>query len=310
MVSVIVSLLPALMLAATHVILNFWEIRIENKDGWHWLSICSGISAAYVFLGLIPDIYRYKTTLEQETSVESLFNHRFYALLILIGFSIFYSVESLVKSHRKRKTKDVGIIDDPKGTVAKILTVLDEETLQAVDAEIQITDTEGEEEDNAEKQAEKQLENMEAVQPAQLLPCTVRYIFVLSVFLFSMYGAVIAFLLPQKLAHFGWVNMVFYYMAMQAHYVIDDMNLHEHFGQRYDKYGRIPLICGTVAGFLFGVIFTGTIVLTACSASFIAGATILNVLNAELPSDSKTSVPLFLFGAVLYSILIIFLYKS
>ena len=258
----IISLIPAILLALTHISLHTIEVKISNKDGWHWLSIPSGISAAYVFLGLIPDLEKYKYTLNMETEVDTTIDHRFYAILMLVGFTIFYTLESLVKHHRKRKTKraDTSPLND---YVAKV---------------------------------------------AELLPCENKWIFTLHILCFSIYDAVITFLLPIKQVTYGPSNMWFYYVAMQCHFVLDDMALHDHFGTRYDKFGRIPLLLATIMGYLLGFFWEAPRFLSASVAAFIAGGTVINIMKEELPAESRASVPLFMMGAVVYALLIVFLY--
>ncbi len=256
---VLLSFIPAALLALTHIVLHFVEIKIYKKAGWHWLSLFSGISVSYVFLGLIPDIEKYKYNLNATSNVDEVIDSRFYAILILAGFTLFYSIEIFVKHHRKRITVNSNLTN----------------TNHAVDI---------------------------------LLPCQNNFILVMNVVIFSAYDFIISFLLPKKLKLFGAKNMWFYYVAMQAHFIVDDMSLHEHFGKRYDKYGRIPLVLCTIGGSIVGYFVTFPVWLIATIASFIAGGTIINIIKEELPAKSKGPVPLFLIAVVSYSILIILLY--
>lgn len=259
MVALILSIVPAILLAGTHVALHNIDIKIQNKSGWHWLSIFSGISVSYVFLGLIPDIEKYRYDLNRTSSLDEVVSGRFYALLILLGFTVFYCLEMFVKHSRKRKTRAED--DDPLSAPLDIL-----------------------------------------------LPCDTTTPLVIHVAAFTIYGFAIAFLLPKKQLLFSVKNMFFYYAAMQAHYIIDDMALHEHFGKKYDKFGRIPLILGTITGWSFGFFMDVSPGVVAGVASGIAGGTIINCLKEELPADTKGSIPLFLLGTISYSLVVIFVY--
>jgi len=258
----IISIVPAILLALTHVSLHAIELKIHKKDGWHWLSLLSGIAASYVFLVLIPDLETYKILLNSTTTIDTDIDSKFYAILMLFGFTFFYSLESWVKHHRSRKTAaaDTSTLNDYSVTVT------------------------------------------------QLLPCESVKIFMVHILAYSIYDFVITFLLPNKLKTFGEADMWFYYFAMQAHFVLDDMNLHEHFGKRYDNYGRIPLLCAVVAGFTTSYLIETVPAITAGIAAFIAGGTIVNILKEELPAESRASVPLFLVGMITYGLLIYFLY--
>jgi uncharacterized membrane protein YeaQ/YmgE (transglycosylase-associated protein family) len=259
MVALIISIIPAFLLAATHVLLHNIDIKIQRKSGWHWLSIFSGISVSYVFLGLIPDIERYRYDLNRSSNLDEKVSGRFYALLILLGFTIFYCLEMFVKHYRKRKTRVED--DDPLSAPLDIL-----------------------------------------------LPCEKSGPLILHVSAFSVYGSAIAFLLPKKMILFSVKNMFFYYAAMQAHYIIDDMSLHEHFGKKYDKYGRIPLVIATIGGWITGYFVEVSPGLVAGIAAGIAGGSIVNVLKEELPADTRGSIPLFLVGTIGYTLVLVFTY--
>lgn len=261
MFSKYITIIPAASLAFTHVSLHAIELKIQNKDGWHFLSVLSGISSSYIFLGLIPDLEKHRYVIAQNTDLDK-FDRRFYALLMLFGFTIFYSLESWVKFHRKLKTKEED--DNPLSDFSPNVY--------------------------------------------ELLPCEQKYIFFMHMIAFSAYDFVISFLIPVKFVSYGWKNMLFYFIAMQSHFIIDDMSLHEHFGTRYDSWGRIPLFISTVAGFLTALFWEPNSAIPSCMSSFIAGGTIINVMKEELPLKSKSAVPLFWTGGSIYAFCIIFFY--
>lgn len=61
-----------------------------------WLSFAGGVSVTYVFLVLFPEISAIQTSLESHSPVAVSSEHQAY-LLALVGLSLFYGVERLVK---------------------------------------------------------------------------------------------------------------------------------------------------------------------------------------------------------------------
>lgn len=64
-----------------------------------WLSIAGGVSVAYVFLHLLPELQRSQQRLENLLGVGGFLNHHIY-LLALGGLTVFYGLERLAFSSR------------------------------------------------------------------------------------------------------------------------------------------------------------------------------------------------------------------
>ncbi|MGI2328794.1 hypothetical protein [Planococcus sp. YIM B11945] len=70
------------------------------------LSVGGGISVAYVFLHLLPDLAKYQDEIHGALENESwsfLENHIY--LIAMLGLAIFYGLEQMVKSSRRRNSK-------------------------------------------------------------------------------------------------------------------------------------------------------------------------------------------------------------
>lgn len=94
----------SLFAAVTLVIIHMLAGRLHSEgDGARsrWLSAAGGVSVAYVFIHLLPELARGQQVLEaSESSLLGYIEHHAY-LLALIGLACFYGLERLVKSHRR-----------------------------------------------------------------------------------------------------------------------------------------------------------------------------------------------------------------
>ena len=106
--SILVSLLAALGLAVVHLFsgrLRFLEGTPRNI----WLSIAGGVSVAYVFVHLLPELAEGQEALAEALgkSFLALLESHVY-LLSLAGLAVFYGLERAASSSRKRKRKEAG----------------------------------------------------------------------------------------------------------------------------------------------------------------------------------------------------------
>jgi hypothetical protein len=104
---VVTTLLGAILLAVTHLFagrLRFLHVIPRSR----WLSMAGGASVAYVFLHLLPELqvaHRYVS--ENLHPSLSFIEHHIY-LIALVGLSIFYGLERMVKSSPKRSSERPG----------------------------------------------------------------------------------------------------------------------------------------------------------------------------------------------------------
>jgi hypothetical protein len=106
-----VALLPhlfALVLAAIHPIapkLRFLDVVPRSR----WLSFAGGVSIAYVFVHVLPDLHETQRTLEESGVVAMLGFVETHAYLVaLLGLCFFYGLEQLALRSRARNRAETG----------------------------------------------------------------------------------------------------------------------------------------------------------------------------------------------------------
>lgn len=67
-----------------------------------WLSIGSGVSVAYVFVHILPDLSEAQQTVQQGFNTELAFLEHHVYLVALVGLSVFYGLERVAKNSRNR----------------------------------------------------------------------------------------------------------------------------------------------------------------------------------------------------------------
>ncbi len=95
------SLFAAVILVVIHLLAG----RLHSAEGGprnRWLSAAGGVSVAYVFVHLLPELARGQQVIKaSELSLLGYLEHHAY-LLALIGLASFYGLERLIKSHRRK----------------------------------------------------------------------------------------------------------------------------------------------------------------------------------------------------------------
>ncbi|MDQ3924476.1 MAG: ZIP family metal transporter, partial [Actinomycetota bacterium] len=99
----VVSLLAVFGLVIVHLFSN--RLRFLNVTPRSiWLSIFGGISVSYVFVHLLPELAEGQETLaealDEGRGLDFLQNHIY--LIALLGLAIFYGLERLAASSRRR----------------------------------------------------------------------------------------------------------------------------------------------------------------------------------------------------------------
>lgn len=75
---------------------------LKSTPRSRWLSIGSGVSVAYVFVHILPDLSDAQETIQQGLNPELAFLEHHVYLVALLGLSIFYGLERAAKVSRKR----------------------------------------------------------------------------------------------------------------------------------------------------------------------------------------------------------------
>ncbi|QLG49333.1 hypothetical protein [Natrinema halophilum] len=73
-----------------------------------WLSVAGGVSVAYVFVHLLPDIHEAAVTIERH-GTPMVFADRYGYLIALFGFVVFYGLEQLARRANRGATRTDGI---------------------------------------------------------------------------------------------------------------------------------------------------------------------------------------------------------
>jgi hypothetical protein len=70
-----------------------------------WLSMGSGVSVAYVFVHILPDLSEAQRTVQEGLNTELAFLEHHVYLLALLGLAVFYGLERAAKVSRRRSQK-------------------------------------------------------------------------------------------------------------------------------------------------------------------------------------------------------------
>jgi zinc transporter ZupT len=99
------SALGALMLALVHFFT--YKLRFSRIPRSKWLSAAGGVSVAYVFIHLLPELEEWQKTFEDKYnwSIDFLSHHLY--LIALLGLTVFYGLERAAKLSKEseRDTK-------------------------------------------------------------------------------------------------------------------------------------------------------------------------------------------------------------
>jgi hypothetical protein len=94
-------------------------------------------------------------------------------------------------------------------------------------------------------------------------------------------------------------------IAMGLHYFVHDHNLREGQEVLYDKYGRWILSIALILGWLLGFFVKIPVPIINMVIAFVAGGVLLNVMRYELPKREPGTYKYFLFGALLYTTILL-----
>lgn len=108
------TLLQALVIAG-FVLVHLFGGRLRFLDGVprsRWLSMAGGVSVAYVFLHVLPELAKAQETISGGGTIVPWIEHHAY-LVALFGLAVFYGLERLVKASRSAEATDgVGAVGD------------------------------------------------------------------------------------------------------------------------------------------------------------------------------------------------------
>jgi hypothetical protein len=121
---------------------------------------------------------------------------------------------------------------------------------------------------------------------------------------FALYNLLIGHLLVDQEVQGLWPLLAFF-VAMAAHFAVNDDSLRQHHKRRYDGSGRWLVALAVLAGWLLGRAALLPDVVVALFYAVLAGGVVLNVLKEELPAESQGRFLPLLAGAAGYSALLV-----
>lgn len=210
-----------------------------------WLSFAGGVSVAYVFIHIFPELEEAQQTLGAHDALAFIEHHAY--LVALAGLASFYGLERLVKQNRRRQA-----------------------TLKQR-AETQTSPSSG--------------------------------VFWLHVGSFALYNALIGYLMVYR--EDGLHGLLFFFLAMAFHFLINDHGLAEHHHDAYRHKGRWVLSSAVIVGWGIGQQVEVSELATSTLFALLAGGVVLNVLKEELPEERQSRFLPFALGAALYAALLL-----
>jgi len=129
-------------------------------------------------------------------------------------------------------------------------------------------------------------------------------VFWLHIVSFALYNALIGYLLLHR-EEAGWLSLLFFFVAMALHFLVNDFGLYEHHKSSYKHVGRWILAVAIYVGWGIGRATEINQAAIAVLFSFLAGGIILNVLKEELPEERQSRFWAFAVGSTVYAMLLL-----
>ena len=101
------------------------------------------------------------------------------------------------------------------------------------------------------------------------------------------------------------VSLSFFFVAMGAHFLVNDYGLRRHHQEAYNRIGCWLLAGSVLVGYGIGLMTPIHELMLAVLFAFLAGGVILNVIKEELPEEQESLFWAFALGAALYTALLL-----
>jgi hypothetical protein len=129
-------------------------------------------------------------------------------------------------------------------------------------------------------------------------------VFWLHILSFACLNALVGYLLLHR-EQPGMDSLIFFFIAMGAHFLVNDYGLRRHHQEAYNRAGCWLLAGSVLMGWVIGLWTPIHELLLAVLFAFLAGGVILNVIKEELPAEQESFFGAFALGAVLYTVLLL-----
>ncbi len=264
----LVSFLGVIALAGAHL----FSGRLRFLDGTPrsiWLSFAGGVSVAYVFVHLLPELAEGQEVVSEVLGESLAFVENHVYLIALVGLAFFYGVHRTTAESRKTRGERMEAVAEAGRIVAG-----------GRGGGIAAGDAEGE-------------ENTTSIG-----------VFWVSIASFSVYNVLIGYLLLHRIEE-GFRNLLLFSLAMLLHFVVNDYGLRERHREAYRRRGRWVLAGAVFFGWVIGLLAEIPESLIAVLIAFLAGGVVLNVLKEELPEERRSRFWPFAMGAAGYAALLL-----
>jgi hypothetical protein len=121
---------------------------------------------------------------------------------------------------------------------------------------------------------------------------------------FALYNALIGYLLVHRYGE-GIAALLVFALAMGVHFLVNDVALHEHHGDRYLRRGRWVLAGAVLLGWGAGAAVELPEAALGGVVAFLAGGIVLNVLKEELPEEREGRFAPLALGMAAYTALLL-----
>ena len=128
-------------------------------------------------------------------------------------------------------------------------------------------------------------------------------IFWIHVVSFGLYNFLVGYLLVTW-EEPGSQSLLFFFLAMAFHFIVNDYGLEDTHQEDYQRKGRWILAAALLVGAFVGVVFEIHEAIVALLTAFLAGGIILNTLKEELPAERESRFGAFVLGAAAYAVLL------
>jgi hypothetical protein len=262
-------LAAAVVAALALVLVHLFTPRMRFLGGTPrsvWLSVAGGVSVAYVFAHLLPELAAGQEDISRAVGDAGVhFAERHVYLIALAGLAAFYGLDKLAKRSR-------GQVVEGEGTPAGGSGAPDGDDGRAT-----------------------------GTPPERSTSAGVFWIHMGS---FGVYNALIGYLLLHR-EQPGVRSLVFFAVAMALHFLVTDVGLGEDHKVRYRRWGRWILAAAVVVGLVAGAATEIPKAALAVLVGFLAGGVILNVLKEEVPSERQSRFWAFTLGMAGYAALLL-----
>lgn len=123
---------------------------------------------------------------------------------------------------------------------------------------------------------------------------------------FALYAALIGYLIIENARLDQPLLLITF--ALAAHFFGTDLDLAERYNDRFVKHGSYILSLATISGMIVSMVMRVNDVVYMAGFSFLAGGLLINTLRTELPEPERVKNLFLLLGAVIYSVLILYIY--